>query len=274
MKKLIIYLMLCVSCLGQDKAIWYKIQGTDTNATQQLDSAATFHSSNMPSVVTGATLTNSDANNAWNFAGDDWFDTGVVPFGGITSLLISAWIYPTERKNDTMYPIACVGKFTAYAGSAFTFSQYSASGTSNLQLLCSVSFNDALTSAYVYSKTNSIFVDNWYHVAMWWVSERTPATNNIQMFVNGIRQAQQSYSGPVVTNIPATSQPLTIGKYITGKYYKGGIDDIRVYTNQVVEESFITNLYTSGRYPDTEPSIGNSPFIFRIGDRVFSGGTK
>lgn len=81
--------------------------------------------------------------------------------------------------------------------------------------------------------------DNWYHLAGTWKD----ATDNLIIYVNGVREDTKSASG--VESDPIDS--WNIGRQIAGthRYFNGKIDDIRVY-NRALPPSEVFQLYQWG----------------------------
>ncbi|MFA5643249.1 MAG: LamG-like jellyroll fold domain-containing protein [Candidatus Paceibacterota bacterium] len=90
-----------------------------------------------------------------------------------------------------------------------------------------------------YGTFNNVFIDGnvWYYIAC----TRSLSPKTITCYKNGNKVGTSSYSKDVVSG----SLPLTIGSGASNYYFRGSIDEVRIY-NQIIPSSAIKNNYLAG----------------------------
>ncbi len=105
------------------------------------------------------------------------------------------------------------------------------------------------TYAFSESKSNTVVLNQWQHVAMTW----SPATNVVRLYRNGVEV-------PYATQTPGTGTvqddsvyPFTIGvrgstAMLPTDFFNGVLDDIRLYNRPLTAQE-IQTLYSSPTAP-------------------------
>lgn len=120
--------------------------------------------------------------------------------------------------------------------------QTSSGGAQAIFIIQNSSLDYTLTSANGVNLT----VGEWTHLV-----GRYDGTE-LAMFINGVKNNTKSYAGDIesVTNLNIGSEAVSSG------FYSGAIDEARIY-NQTLTDSQITEIYNSGRQPNSSlPSEG------------------
>jgi hypothetical protein len=88
----------------------------------------------------------------------------------------------------------------------------------HLQFKLDGATNGSLASSYC-----GPVLDQWYHIAL------TRNGNNFTFYLDGSPLSSVTWIG----EIPATTAPLTIGSAEGGTFFKGQLDDIRIYNRSL-----------------------------------------
>ena len=97
----------------------------------------------------------------------------------------------------------------------------------------SIKFTASLTASDFFTSSSTYSTNTWLHVVMTWDG------SNFKLYINGSSQGSQGASA----NITGTND-LLIGKYSSGLYWKGKIDDVQIYS-RALSSSEVTSLYNS-----------------------------
>ncbi|MFZ4398529.1 MAG: LamG-like jellyroll fold domain-containing protein [Bacteroidales bacterium] len=148
------------------------------------------------------------------------------------NITISAWIYIT----DYNYSRDIVGKtYTPYS-SVEPYSLY-VNTSGNLVIFT----NNSIGLGSFRISNSMVPLNQWVYVA------GTISNNNYRLFINGVDAGMSSES--INHNFDGTnSYSLKIGKFRTNNYFKGKIDDIRLY-NRSLSQTLIDSLYHEGGWP-------------------------
>jgi len=140
-------------------------------------------------------------------------------------ITVSAFIKPNE-KSDTYRTILAKG----YAsGENYQVRMDRTSNGNN------VSFEVSVSGSYKGTPKIKINNNQWYHVVGLYNG------NKISIFVNGVNGGSNPLSGSMDINI----EKLLIGKNIQNEFWKGLIDDVRIY-NLALSSSQIKQNYIAG----------------------------
>ncbi|MDD5688259.1 MAG: DUF2341 domain-containing protein [Elusimicrobia bacterium] len=185
-----------------------------------------------------STSTIKFSGNALNFDGiDDYVSCGNTGLGSTSTVSIVAWIYIDPAKNNTANIVTKNGGYYQ--------NQYSMMWSNNDKRISS-GFNGKYWLGS--SATNSVYVANWYQVAM------TYGKNYINYYVNGAASGS-SYSLSIAT-LAYTTNIIRIGRVFGGgdDSFQGTIDDVAIYT-EVISSGEIKAQYERRKYADPEPTV-------------------
>ncbi len=151
-----------------------------------------------------------------------------VPDSATTSitgdLTISAWVNVPDRANYYMIATKVVDN-----GANLNTYEFRISPNGKLELLgYDINFENR-------TSTDIVPTGQWVHVA---VTRTTAACN---FYINGVNGG--TTDGFVATN--TTTNPLLIGKRIDGYYFKGSMDEVRIYS-KVLSQAEVTAQYNGG----------------------------
>jgi hypothetical protein len=83
--------------------------------------------------------------------------------------------------------------------------------------------------------TAAVPLNTWTHLAV------TYDGSTLRMFVNGVQVSSRALTG----SMPATSSPLRIGgNSVWGEYYRGLIDEVRIYNRALTGAEIQTDMNT------------------------------
>jgi hypothetical protein len=83
--------------------------------------------------------------------------------------------------------------------------------------------------------TAAVPLNTWTHLAV------TYDGSMLRMFVNGVQVSSRALTG----SMPATASPLRIGgNSVWGEYYRGLIDEVRVYNRALTGAEIQTDMNT------------------------------
>ena len=184
--------------------------------------------------VNGAILTADrfgNENSAFNFDGnDDYINLGNDELlNPQTSITVSAWIYPTENKNEIIV-------LNADGGWESNMSYSLRMNSSDIIFAVGNGTNNNLQTLYPIQP-----LYNWYHLVGQYDG------NSIKLFVNS-QLVSTNEIGYI--QLKDTSTPIVIGYFPSyGQYFKGKIDNIRIY-NRALSESEIQELFGALENPE------------------------
>jgi hypothetical protein len=231
--------------VGSPLARW-KMTGTDTNATQVLDSgpAATYHASNMPNVATGPSLftTNSQTYYLCDGTGTYFWVNDAAALTP-TALTITAWVsLHAYRAGVIQTIVAKLGNSGRYE---YTFCVYPSddSVVANRNRL-TLGVLTLTASKYHYCFSGQMLpTQEILFVACTWSGNGT----NAFLYTNGMACAMTALGAGGFSVLSDGSAPLTIGKSSnsSAQPWDGLISDVRLY-NTALSATQITNLYANG----------------------------
>ena len=94
------------------------------------------------------------------------------------------------------------------------------------------------------TNSSTLNINTWYQVVAVWTNV---ATNNFELFINGVSQGSQSHS---FTSIKNTTRPLYIGSFdggsVFGQWLNGRVGIVRIY-NSALTSSQITQNFNADK---------------------------
>ena len=178
--------------------------------------------------ISGATRTSSGRfGSALTFDGvNNWVTVADAPTLDLTRMTLEAWVYPTalsnwrtvlikEQPGDLVYALYANTGFPGTAnrpsGHVFSGTDFDTRGTAQLAL------------------------NTWTHLAATWDGV------TLRLYVNGIQVSTRAVGG----SMPNSSGPLHFGgNAIWGEWYKGLIDEVRIYTRPLTQGEIQTDMNT------------------------------
>jgi len=94
-----------------------------------------------------------------------------------------------------------------------------------------------------YAGGSVITINSWHYI----VGTYSSVTDSLKLYVDGLLEKNAISSNPFGTD-PDSPKNLEIGRFDNNYYFKGWIDDIRIY-NKALNESEIQELYHEGGWP-------------------------
>jgi hypothetical protein len=151
--------------------------------------------------------------------GTQYVDCGSHADFNLTSqVTLSAWVYPS-RAADTTHECYITKGDTSYA-----LKETNTNGNVEFFIYNSGTWTSAQVTGRTASNNNT-----WYHLA------GTYDGANIKIYLNGVLTATTAYTGPIGTN----AANVNIGRDADGggrRYYRGRIDDVRIYNRALTAE--------------------------------------
>jgi subtilisin family serine protease len=184
---------------------------------------------------------NGQIDGALNFDGDgDYVE--VIGYKGITgtqSRTCAAWIKVNLTATDPdSQPFLSWGN-NVINGEKWTVMVYDYTSTANYVLRV------AVMGGYIYGTTD-LNDNHWHHLAAVLEDDGSPNADEIRLYVDGLEEPVGG-SGSIAVNTASASN-VQIGSFtLSGKYFKGLIDDARIYDVALTEE-MIEQLY-QGQQP-------------------------
>jgi len=151
------------------------------------------------------------------------------------SLGVTAWIYPLGWGSDPVYGGGIISK------GAFWFSISKNATGQNQQTLFLRLFHESGSSSYHQAALNSIWLDNWMHVAMTYDA----SSSEVAMYVNGDPVEVTSLgsgSGPLAD---MSMDPVTIGSIGNNRSFHGVLDEVSLWES-VLDASAVQSIMTLG----------------------------
>jgi hypothetical protein len=153
-----------------------------------------------------------------------------------SAMTVEAWVYPTASATDWSTAVLKERGTTGLA-----YSLYAADGAAKPP----AGYIDKSGTDYNATGTSVLPLNTWTHLAT------TYNGSAIRLYVNGAQVASRSVSG----TIASSTSPMRIGgNSVWGEYFKGLIDEVRVYNTALTQAQIQTDMNTpvvSG--PDTTP---------------------
>ncbi len=203
--------------------------------------------SNTGTLINSPTWTTSGKyGSALSFDGvNDYVDAGGNNSLDISNnLTISAWIKTSDTSgNGRIIQRRALGATKGY--------EFSVGTNGSLGFFYGDGTNYGYSDAW--GVNNKINDGSWHHVVLTIVNGSTPSGSAIS-YVDGIFFAQQNFS--TVGSFTQTTN-LIIGNYST-KYFKGSIDEIRIYNRALSQSEIQTDMNTPLGGTDTTPPAAPS----------------
>lgn len=207
--------------LNNELILQYKMNG-DANDSSLLGNHGT---------VNGAMLTKDRLlyeNRAYSFDGNSGITLSDNPsLNNMTELTISAWIKLSP--NTSSYQ-TIVNKGVNNYLLRVDHNSHIGSG---VFIVASINNNYTLKT-----DADSIELDKWQHVAFTW---KGSSPNEAIVYINGVVANTQVIQdrGGVQTAIQASTTPLTVGQWTTGDFFRGDIDNVRIYRRSLLPAEII-----------------------------------
>lgn len=208
--------------------------------------------------------------------GGDWFynlNTASVPdsasLDSLTSnITVEAWVWPdAPQANDRI-----TEKWASNMGWNFRY-YYINSSKNGL----AVGLDDSSCIGQVTNASDGMNNYAWAHVAFSFDLSDTPGSNQIKMYINGVRKGAQFGTCNVIDQ---NNNPLGIGYYVVGNgaFLNGGLDELRISKTtrsiawiKASYESSNNTLLTYGNEENVSYSSGGQTWesgIFNAGSEI------
>lgn len=145
-----------------------------------------------------------------------------------TGFTIASWIYLDSDGVGSSRRIFSNGTTSSTEGYIFGVST-----TNKLNLTIS----NLIDGANSYDSLNTLPNDTWVHIAVTWAT----GTGAIVFYVNG--EIDTSVTG--ITSINDENRNMDLCAHFTSDYFKGRIDDLRIYNRPLVQSDILT-IYNRG----------------------------
>ncbi len=213
---------------------------------------------------TGPTVADvSGNNNAGTISGATWSPTGkfggALAFAGttarvlvpgaptlnLTAMTLEAWVQPSATLTGWHAVLQReVDAYFLHASSEVGTMRPAGGGT----------FTGGVTWI---GAPSTIPVNAWTHLAT------TYDGATVRLYVNGTQVASQAQTGALETN----TSPLWIGNNTYGEYFRGLIDEVRVYNRALTATEIQTDMATALGGP---PPVNTAPTISAIGTQTIT----
>jgi len=179
--------------------------------------------------------------NALEFDGTDEYVT-ITGYKGITgknARTCAAWIRINLGSSDSDYATIVSWGNNNSSGERWQFMLRDHDTDSEYQLRVSVK------SGAKYGSTDLNENDNqWHHVAVTWEDDGTPDVEDVKLYVDGVEETDCTTDSQTINT--DGNKDVRIGDYnSTNNYFKGNIDDVRIY-DRALTEGEIGQLYRGG----------------------------
>ena len=151
------------------------------------------------------------------------------------ALGVTAWIHPLGWGSDPVYG----GGILSKGGFWFSISK-NATGQNQHTLFLRL-FHESGPSSYHQASLNSIWLDNWMHVAMSYDAN----SSEVKMFVNGDQIEVASIgsgNGPLKD---MSLSPISIGSIVDSRSFHGVVDEVSLW-EVVLDESAVQTIMLQG----------------------------
>ncbi|MFA6340723.1 MAG: LamG-like jellyroll fold domain-containing protein [Candidatus Paceibacterota bacterium] len=196
----------------------------DTNTNPTPDTSGSGYNG----TISGATYaTTSGYNNkgTYNFDGNDYITISSPIVGGLNSATMCMWINPTY-KNDTAYNAP--GGLTGTSNRA-SFSLLIQASNNRMFFYANTSVGYSSTG-----DSEQVIYDTWQHFCGVYDGSK------LYLYKNGVNVNSGAQSGTI-----ESSGIFRIGSWGLGNFFKGYIDDVRIYSS-ALSGSEIQKLYVKG----------------------------
>lgn len=246
-KTLTIFMLISASLTAQVNLSNGLIMYLPLNGNTKDSSGNLQHGTNYGASITSDRFGNS--NSAFSFDGNNDYLSFPISNALTDYYSYSIWVNASEIPNsgNYTYPIAIGGT----------------GGGSNIALTNNImqgwaagSYNNGTPSTSLVAIGSQPNVGQWYHVVL------IRDTNKIKLYVNGeLNTNEVSYNGfnsntngnkPTWGSLPAGS----VGARLNANFFKGKIDDVRVY-NRILNEEEIDSLYTQSNSTSLNRIVSN-----------------
>lgn len=215
--------------------------------------ALTVNSGTDSIIINNSSIGNSGVsvrgNNSASFTGaGGTYMNGPINNISLNSWSISVWLYSTNATNGEV--VSFGNGLSAFTGLVMGY------GTGSVGCYYITDFNLQANSINFSSDVN-----NWVHIV--YIFNSTTLERSI--YRNGIKLV---LTNSITSGLSTVTPNFGIGIKSGGYYYRGYMDDLRIYTGKVLEQEEITRIYTGARTdyttPITEPLIGQdlNPIIW------------
>lgn len=223
---------------------WWKMTGSDTNATQILDSVDGYHASNMFSVATGPTLATNGGVVYYEFANSatQHFLADDQQFYSSTTLTLSCWTYlPSYNAGTGTKNIMGKGTVSDSTMEWVVLFRDASFATYGNKIGFFHQSDDGSLSCAAYMAP--AYSTNWCHLAITVIGN---TGTNIAFFTNGVQTDIIASAGAGTRAADAGPFYIGWGQGVANRGWQGGIDDVRIFTN-ILSPTQIWNIYAAGR---------------------------
>ncbi len=193
-----------------------------------------------------------NANSAYQFNGVSDHIVLNHSFGPYSEFSISAWFKCTGATSD---PIQAI--FSSDNGSKFIHMNFSTSGASGMALYVNPSSSISLTTT-----SNALTV--WHQ---WTITCKTDET---KFYVDGVLQGA---STATFTSVAAANLMRIGSGYLNGRFFKGVIDDIRIYPSALTNLQVLGNWTFENGQQFLKPGSGHCLYFDGVNDYLHFGNT-
>lgn len=170
------------------------------------------------------TLPGGDTDTALMLTGTQYAevnDSTGSPFDITGNITLQAWVYPTSTCTSDQAVVGKMNSYMLYCGGGVWRYVFDAdgvnwgSGNSNIKVV----------------------PNEWIHIAY------VKSSTTLQIFVDG--QLAQTVTGQPATMLP-NNDKFQIGRYESGNFFNGEIDEVRVYNSARTQAQIQTDMHTYG----------------------------
>ncbi len=246
----------------QNLVAYYKFN--DLNADGYIIDSAGGHDGMLVGDANIATKGMWDGNALWLGGVGEYVDVpSASSLSGVGQMTISAWVYQTVQGGYI------ISKSTGMSADGGWYLTTNNGWVSNPSIDFAVL--NGTGNYLVKSVTSSI--NTWHHISAVWDSSQS-GNSRIKLYVNGV-EGETVTSGGTVTNPSINTLDVLIGARTLGAYYKGLIDEVKVYNralsaeeilydyNKFLETKFVDkNIVDAGIVVDWNSVLINKDIIF------------
>ncbi len=200
------------------------------SGTSAADSASGNHTGTLNDGVTWGTGKIGAHDTVYDYMSSQYTDVGTVGTGGLSAMTVCAWVKST---GDTGNYQNVIGAFD---------------GTTGWMIHIRDSVNTLILlgdgGAYYYGGP-TVIDDTWHHIALVFDGTLTGDSNRLKLYVDGTQITSLTAGGSAIpATVPTPSgETFQIGALKDiGRYFYGGIDDVRIY-NRALSGAEITTVY-------------------------------
>ena len=184
---------------------------------------------NTGTLTNGPTFIDGRRGKALHFDGtNDYVDTAINPIGQFEESTFGGWVKPETGGSGFVF-----ARGSDASGSGWSlYLNAPAGGTATIGVVYGTS------SVYTRTGTTTLTANTWYYVT------GVQTRSDIKIYVNGVLEGTTSYSIAGAA-LRSSGVNLQLGTINGGSYFKGDIDDFRVY-NQALTATEVATLYQAG----------------------------